>query len=284
MLTLTNKLKLPDVLVRAIRNDGYSRGKSDISVTQLITPPYQRQLMETTERIEDVSDMIWSLLGTAVHHVIERAATPEDISEERFFYTVNGKTVSGQCDLLADGTLYDFKVTSVWSYINGGKAEWEQQLNLLRFLAATKANATNDNRYVASKLAIVAFFRDFQKLKAGIDGYPEAAAALIEIPVWPMERAVEYLLERIEAHFAKEPTPCTDEERWATAEVYALMKKDRKSAVKLFSERDPAEAMAAEKGKDHYVELRPKTYRRCESYCSVAHSCPHHNSNPDGAF
>lgn len=284
MLTLTNKYNLPGVLVRAVANDSYSRGNSDISVTSLISPPFQRRLMETTDRIEDVSDRIWSLLGTAVHSIVERAATPEDISEERFFHPVDGKIVSGQCDLLRDGTLYDFKVTSVWSYINGGKVEWEQQLNLLRYLAAMKAITTNDDRYIVTKLAIVAIFRDFQAMKAGIDGYPEAAAALIEIPVWSLEKAASYLLDRVRAHFADEHPPCTDEERWATKETFAVMKNGRKSALKLHDTRDAAEEMAKDKGKDHYVEVRPKTFRRCESYCSVSHTCPAHNTNHDGPF
>jgi hypothetical protein len=274
---LTNKHGFPDILVRAIRNDSYSRGKSDISVTSLITPPFQRQLKERVDQIEDAADRIFSLLGSSVHHMIERAAGPDDIVEERFFYEVAGKIVSGQCDLLKDGVLYDFKVTSVWSFINGGKAEWEQQLNLLRLLAAAKANATNDDRYRADTLKIIAIFRDFQLFKAGSDGYPAAPAAMIDIPVWPLEQTADFLSERVEAHFANDPPPCTDEERWATPEVYAVMKRGRQSAVRLLDSQDAAEAMAKEKGAGHYIELRPKTYRRCEGYCSVSHECDVHN-------
>lgn len=282
-LTLTNRFDLPGVLVRAIRNDRYSRGRADISVTQLIAPPYQRRLMQTSEKVEDVSDRIWSLLGSSVHSVIERAAGPDDISEERFFHAVGDKVVSGAADLISDGVLYDFKVTSVWSYINGGKKEWEQQLNLLRYLATKKGVDKGDGRYCADSLKIVAIFRDFQKSKAGKDGYPDAAAALIDIPVWSMVEAGQYLLDRVEAHFAESPPPCTDEERWATDPTYAVMKKGRKSAIKLFTERELAEKHAAGI-KDHYVEFRPQSFRRCESYCSVSHVCPHHQATPEGAF
>lgn len=282
-LTLTNKFDLPDVLVRAIQNDPYSRGRSDISVTQLITPPYQRRLMEREHRIEDASDRIWSLLGTSVHHVIERAADKDDISEKRFFLPVGDKIVSGAADLISGGTLYDFKVTSVWSYINGGKVEWEQQLNLLRYLAHCHYVDSNDERFKVDQLRIVAIFRDFTKAKAGKDGYPESAAALITIPLWGLEEAADFLYERVQAHFAPEVPPCTDTERWATDPVYALMKKDRKSAVKLYASREEAEKVAKDRT-GHYVEFRPQTFRRCESYCSVAHVCPHHNQAPEGAF
>jgi hypothetical protein len=283
---LTNKLSLPNVFVRAIgKSSGkYTRGNSDISVTQLISPAYQRNLIETSDSVEDVSDMIWSLLGTAVHYIIENASIDDDISEERFFHTVGDKVVSGQCDLISDGTLYDFKVTSVWSLMDGGKIEWEQQLNLLRFLASIKAVSSGDSRYLVNKLAIVAILRDFQKVKAGIDGYPKSAVAIVDIPLWPLMQAGSYLADRVEAHFQSDPPPCTDEERWATEEVYALMKDGRKSAVKLHDTRESAEAAAAEKGKGHFVQLRPKTYRRCEGYCGVSHSCPVFNSNASGPF
>jgi len=283
-LTLTNKFNLPDVLVRAIRNDPYSRGRADISVTQLIAPPYQRNLMKTTDMVEDAADRIYSLLGTSVHSVIERAADQDDISEERFFYPVGDKIVSGAADLISGNTLYDFKVTSVWSYINGGKKEWEQQLNLLRLLAHDRGINKEDPRYTVNSLKVVAIFRDFQKIKAGRDGYPEAPAALIDIPVWDMATAARYLIDRVNAHFAADIPPCTDEERWATSPIYAVMKKGRKSALRLYGEREAAEKAAAENVKELSVEFRPQTFRRCESYCSVSHACPHYQAVPEGAF
>ena len=44
MTVITNKHGLPDALVRAVQNDPYSAGQSDISVTALIDAPQRRVL------------------------------------------------------------------------------------------------------------------------------------------------------------------------------------------------------------------------------------------------
>jgi hypothetical protein len=284
--TLTNNYALPEALVRAILNDGYSRGKSDISVTQLLVPPYQRKMMATLDRIEDVSSRIASLMGQIGHAIAERGALPTDIIEERLFTKVNDWVVSGQFDLIEPHTktMRDYKFTSVWSYVLGGKTEWEDQLNFLRVLAHRHAADTGDDRYRVEKLEIVAIFRDWVKSKAGSDNYPPVQAVTIDIPVWPIEEAERRLLDRVKAHQVEDPAPCSDEERWATDPVYAVMKKGRKSAVKLMSDKESADQMVKDNGKDHYVEFRPQTFRRCEGYCSIGHACPHHNSNAQGAF
>ena len=297
-LILTNKHNLPDVIVNAIKNDGYSRGESDISVTQLITPPYQRRLMQNIDQIEDVSSRTRALLGTAVHHIIERGAPKGSLTEERLYTNVKGWKVSGQFDLIVGKTLYDYKVTSVYSH-GTAKIEWEQLLNLLRLLAQLHAKTTSDDRYRVEQLSIIAIYRDFMAAKAGSNNYPNAEIEEIPIKVWDDRTAVEYLVDRVLAHQDLSPPPCTDEERWATTPSFALMKKDRKSAIKLYETWEEAAAVSIElndgdpsssdpkkrkPNKDHYAEGRPRSYRRCESFCSVAHGCPHYNSNPDGPF
>jgi len=83
-------------------------------------------------------------------------------TEERLFAEVAGWTVSGQFDrmlLFPDGTLQDYKFTSVWAVPDGCKPEWERQLNALRYLAAC-------NGYRIARLQIVAILRDWSKGKA----------------------------------------------------------------------------------------------------------------------
>ena len=43
---ITNKAGYPEVLVRAVENDSYSRGKANRSVTGLISPARQSALKE----------------------------------------------------------------------------------------------------------------------------------------------------------------------------------------------------------------------------------------------
>lgn len=265
---LTNRMGLPDALVAAVLNDPYSKGDSDISVTTLISPPYQRKLKAEHEPVEDVSDRIWSLLGQATHTILERAYRGKGEVEERLFMPVNGWTVSGQYDVIEDGVLHDYKITSVWSVKGDTKLEWEQQLNLLRLLAHY-----NDKPIRA--LRIIAILRDWQKSKARTDStYPQAQVVAVDIPMWPLPWAIKFMEARVLAHQADTPPPCTDEERWKTDNVYAVMKEGRKTAVKLHEDKTIAITHAAGLGKGHTVVERPGQYRRCAEYCPVSTSCP----------
>ena len=69
---LTNKNNIPELFARACEIDRH-RTYGDISVTQLIDAPQIRFLKATEEVTEDVSDMLWMLFGTAMHHILERA-------------------------------------------------------------------------------------------------------------------------------------------------------------------------------------------------------------------
>ncbi len=73
-MQLTNKKGLPQTIVDAIKNDGYSYS-GNISVSGLFDSVQIRQLrrQHKDEIVVDVSDMVFALLGQAVHAVLERA-------------------------------------------------------------------------------------------------------------------------------------------------------------------------------------------------------------------
>lgn len=285
--TLTNRMGLPQGILRAVLNDPYNSGECDISVTRLIAPAYQRKLMEDPkiDQVEDVSDRIWSLIGQATHNIIERAypavrrhESVADflyehgyLTEERLFTECEGWRISGAFDAyeFESKTMFDYKVTSSWSVIGDTKIEWEQQLNLLRLLAIR-------NGLVVDKLCIVAILRDWSKTKAKTDSsYPQAQVVVVDIPVWDISFAEEFLATRVRIHQDPNPSPCTFFERWQRDDVYAVMKEGRKSAVKLHSTAVDADAHAETLGKGHSVVLRPGESVRCEGYCSVSHACPY---------
>jgi hypothetical protein len=258
---LTNKYSLPTPLVNAIRNDPYSKGESDISVTQLIQPLQIRHLSRGMTADEDASEFIWRLLGQAVHTILERAYPETAVVEKRVFSTVRGWVVSGQFDVYEDEVLTDYKITSV--YARDGKKEWENQLNLLRALC-------HRNGMPVSKVQIVAIFRDWRPKEALADDYPASQVAVIPVSLWPIDEAEAYLDERVRLHQMGEPIPCSDEERWMQPSKWALMQKGRKRAVKLFDARP----FQIKLNDGQYWELRPGAYRRCESYCRVSSICP----------
>ena len=262
--TITNKHGLPEALVAAVRNDPYTGG-GDISVTKLIDSPQRRQLVlahgNTIE--EDVSERIWSLLGQAVHHILERAGT-DTLVEQRLFAEVAGWKLSGQFDRLhlASKTLSDYKVTT--TYKAKGDDNWTRQLNVLRWLAYK-------NDIAVDHLEIVAIFRDFRKSEIDRNPeYPQQAVKVIPIPVWSLEATEAYITERVALH-QQSAVGCTDEERWYSGDKWALMKPGAKRALRVLDEKptDVPDGLV--------LEHRPGIYRRCETYCEVAKWCPQWN-------
>jgi hypothetical protein len=268
MGTITNVHGLPQSIVAAVTADPYVGG-GDISVTKLIDAPQIRTLMaQHKDKITtDVSERIWSLLGQAVHTILERAALRQEgmVAEDRLYAEVAGWQVSGQFDVIQmdTGVLSDYKVTTVYKLQNIDG--WTQQLNVLRWLA-------HKNGIAVTSLEIIALLRDWKKGKAERkpDSYPQTPIVRVEIPLWSLEEAEEYILDRVQLHqYAQQGgrVDCTNEERWYTGTQFALMKEGGKRAVKLFDER-PTEIPEG-----HHVEERPGEYRRCASHCEVRHFC-----------
>ncbi len=98
---ITNKYNLPQTLVNLAERDTYSRGNANISVTELINSPRIRILKQQrrAEIVQDVSELLWPLLGRALHNVVEQGADENHLAEERIFDVVSGWRLSGGIDL-----------------------------------------------------------------------------------------------------------------------------------------------------------------------------------------
>jgi hypothetical protein len=273
-MNLTNLKGLPDAFVSAVRNDSYVGG-GDISATKLIDSPQKRILNKTYKQyvVEDVSERVWSLMGQAVHTVLERAGTTA-LVEERLYMDVNGWQLSGQFDRLhlGDKALQDWKVTTVFKA--NGSEDWERQLNVLRMLA--KANG-----YEVDTLQVIAIFRDWRRSDASRNpDYPQASVKVIEVPVWDDAKATAYIEERIALHQAAdrgEEVLCSDEERWYAGTTYALIKEGGKRAKKVSVNREDL----GEPDKGYVIEERKGGYRRCENFCEVAPFCQQFKSTQE---
>jgi hypothetical protein len=271
-MRLTNKFNLPESIVNAIKNDPYNPGPCDLSVTRLISPPRKVVLEKQhyNEIEEDVSDRIWALFGQAVHTVLERADRNAE-TETRLSIERQDWVISGQFDQYdpVTGILRDYKVTSCYAVKNGHRKEWEQQMNIL-------ATILREHGYTVNALQIVVILRDFSNAAAQRSSdYPECPVVTIDVPLWSQEKCEEFVDSRIRIHQAVQVKlpECTAEERWATPDVWALMKEGRKTAVKIFdSEKEANEALIAASEK-HYLDHRPGRNVRCEGYCCCARFC-----------
>ena len=281
-MKLTNNIGIPEPLAKAIANSrkGYSKGEGvDYSVTELIGPAHQRRLIREHQNniSEEAVDQIWSLLGTSVHYMIEMAQEDQDyVSEKRFFMSFNNKLISGQADLVdkKNGIIYDWKVTSAWTHINGIKPDWEAQLNLLKLLLEFD-NIQNEFPEI-QKLYIIAIYRDWKKNDAMRNpDYPQKQVAMLPVSMWRSEATRKYLLERIEAHDSVGiDDVCSDDERWHKDDKYAVKKKTNKKATKLFNDESKARLFIEDK-KDMVIEFRPGEDTRCLHYCPVQQFCSH---------
>lgn len=279
-MRLTNKMGLPEAIVRAVSNDDYTKGDADISVTEMLMPAWMRQLrLKHWDDIEeDVSERVWSLQGSAMHVVLERAAIQDDVLAETTLYMeAGGWKIKGQADnvSLSKAELCDFKNTTVWK-VNGGRVpiEWVQQTNVYRrMLQVEKGLQINS-------IVVIAILRDWSKREARRRAdYPQAQAVLIDIPLWSGEEADRFIAERIRHHQDPNPPPCTEEEIWAKPAKYAVMKKGRQSALRLFDLRFEAEALARNTP-GGYVEERAGEAPRCQDYCSVSQFCSKWAADP----
>ena len=283
-MRLTNNAGLPSPLVKAVSNDSYDRGQCDFTVTELLVPSRAWSLSRQHEQeiVEDASDLIWRLLGQIGHLVLERAADPA-YSERRFFAKVAGKMVSGRADLHFDGGYYhvwDYKFTSVYAVSDGVKPEWEQQVNMLRWLIHENNKLEEQFDYPIDKGSICAIYRDWSKPKAGRDQkYPQHGVQVFPVNLWPYPQTLKFIEGRIQAHLAAQSAlpQCSDEERWATKEVWAVKKHGNKRAERLFDNEEMAEA-AARLWKME-VEQRPKEFKRCALYCRGYPFCTQANPN-----
>lgn len=281
-MQLTNKHNLPAPLVSVFSNDPYEFD-GDISTTAMIQPPRIRQLKKRHGKqvVEDVSDLVFALIGNNTHYILERVTAPGCIKEVRYYATALNWKIGGQIDLLETNSmvLSDYKVTSVWSVIAGLKPEHEQQANINAFLLM-------ENGLIPEKLQIVNFLRDWSKHKANEDNYPSCQVWVQPVPLWGYTEAKRFVERRVLLHQESESIPdnelpvCTPEERWERPTKYAVMKKNRKSALRLLDTEETAKKYMEEKelDKNHYIEVRPGENVRCNSYCNVNRFCNFFNT------
>jgi hypothetical protein len=279
-MKLTNKFNLPETFVNVIKRPQYSKGSSEISVTEILSPPQlvllRRQHQDDIE--QDASDMVWSLFGSAVHNILEHGKDDHHIVEERLFTMFEGWSISGAIDLqeMVDGKVLiaDYKVTSAWT-VQQEKQEWIDQLNLYAWLVESVKGEK------VAGLQIIGIVRDWSRREAALkDTYPQSPIVTLDIPLWSYEDREKFVRRRLtlhnEANFASisgKMPQCTSEEMWEKKTTYAVMKEGGKRAKKVFEIKEDAAVFAGQQKEAHYIETREGGRTRCESFCQAAPFC-----------
>lgn len=274
-MRITNKYGLPEAMVKAVEIHEHRKGT--FSVTQLLKGATEIALeMMYPDKLEmDVSDMVNMMLGTAVHRIFEKHETSDNINEHYMESDVfAGLTVSGTADNidLFMEQITDYKTCSVWKIIYNDYEDWREQIKAYLWLWYNETgNLWHNGR-------VVAVLKDWSPTDAKFKpDYPKCPVVPIRfeytdeeifgVPEAWTEKIMEVLRKLVTQDFGC----CTVKERWARPTQYALMKKGRKTALKLYDNEE--DAMKAVDGDPTvYVECRQGEDVKCDRYC-VAGKC-----------
>lgn len=302
-MIVTNRFGMSECWMHAYRNLQYDQ-LGWRSVTTLIAPPRSKILQERHDAdiTVDITDLMWLIVGSGAHEILARTSVAGIINEQRFILNHKGREISMKPDWLERLSpeyvakhhhamigkvcyrLDDFKFTTVWAaqkaLSEGGRIEYEAQLNLYRFGLMKQCG------FNVVELGIQAALRDWNYSDCHVKKlYNLPPAVSIPIPLWTPEKAEAYLDERIAIYDAAEKLPdadlpvCTEQERWATPSVWAVKKMGSKSALpgaKAFSTKEEAEAFRRKRkdASECEVQFRPGNSPRCNPrFCYAAPFC-----------
>ena len=158
---MKNRFNLPQPFVRLIEEKTYDKAGADYSVTELLKPPrmvvLERRHQHSYHQELDVSDFIYSAMGTAMHAALEEVSSKENgvFVEPKLITEIKGKKIKGQPDRYeANGIIIDWKDTNVFSYKQhkaGNNKEWTQQLNCYAYMLRQMGKPVNTLRIWARR-------------------------------------------------------------------------------------------------------------------------------------
>ena len=174
-MILTNKLDLPQPFVDAATNDHeYTEGR--YSVTELLGGTCEAILKRrhADDIEEDVSDLVWAILGTAVHEILRQAEASESQIQENWL-SVKLEGLASGYELSGIFDLYDDSTGTVTDYKNAGTIKWQKQdFEDYRMQTLLYCWLLQQIGFAAWNGEIVMILRDWSKGKAKFDkDYPQ---------------------------------------------------------------------------------------------------------------
>ena len=292
-MKITNKHDLPLVLIDWINNSNKQRQlqveQGDFTVTQLLSNPKEQYLLSRNPDIEvDASQFISVLSGEAWHTGIAANSTNRRFNgalvEKRFSIKYHGWKITGQPDVIDGDYLMDYKESTVGRFAKGVPQEYENQLNFYHYILSS-------NGKHPKFMGIWVKYKDYMPSRAGTNHYPDAAMQYFPVQIWDYDEQDAFIKSRIEAHVGNlnsqldkmDMPQCTDEERWYSNEVHAVMKKGGKRSLHNAATHEDAQAWIdgdnTKVKKDQLtIERRPGVYRKCENYCFAKSVCDQYNN------
>lgn len=260
----SNQTNLPTAIAVWLAHDTYDRAEAGLSATSLLKPVRQvilSQRIPEGEGIIDVSGLIKSRIGTAIHDAIERAwisdrldstlkslgasdktisrvkINPESIEgpcypiylELRSSKDILGVKVTGKFDFIDNGRLIDFKTTSTFAYTSGNKDEdYIMQGSIYRWL--------NPEIITDEFMDICFIFTDWQKNRYLSDprNYPSSQIISRSFKLHSAAFVQSYVEERVRTLIRLQDVPekdlplCTDKDLWRKPDTFKYYKNPQK--------------------------------------------------------
>ena len=262
----------------------------NISVTTLAKPVQAHFLtLRHWDEIEiDIRDCYPTLMGGIFHAIAEENAMPGDMVERRYGRTfridvdgvVHRVHLHGACDRynLDEGYMKDYKFTSMVA-MNFDKSDYEQQLNILRFLLP------DEEKQRITRLTNIFVFRDYRASEAKEGRSPQPMFCKeIEHPIWEDEKTKHIIRSRLVQFIRSMYLPdaqlseCTKEELWYTRSGFRIRHKTQKGEWSKASSgwaptEEEAHRLAKEKKSNEYrLEPTAGSPRRC-GFCNAQAFC-----------
>lgn len=293
---ITNSLNLPQPFVDAATSD-YKPTDGRYSVTRVLGSPCEAVLLRRhCEEIDyDVAQNVWQIFGSAVHKILEESQETEDQIKENYLTVPIDEhyTISGIFDLYDDstGTVTDYKTCVNWKVKFGDFSDWRRQ-TLYYCWMLRRIGFSNAHRG-----EIVALIKDHNKREAAKDKeYPQYPVFVVS---WDFtEEDLETAEKDIRSWFRDvaiaeslpddELIPCTEEQRWAKPEKWAVKKGKQKRALRVLGSEDEAQSYIdrypENEKKQLWIEHRIGEDTKCDGYCDVRRWCPYYQSKVNADF
>lgn len=272
---------------------------SDYSATELIKPPLMTWIAKNDPpeyQDKDILDNAAAMYGTALHDWLRRQAEPPLYAEVPVAVKVGDKILTSEIDLVdtENKIIYDYKLTKFWSVKKaleeGTKWEWEQQLNIYRWMLANNDpsllpypdNESSIPPEIIKELQIVAFIKDYgtQAKNAGL-----SSVEMIKLPVWDFEGlsgTESFIHSAVKSHEQAKtelPRECTTQEKWQRVQ-YKIEIDGKLGKFKYNSREKAASKVLSRKKQPKEWEIIEELGEplRCQSYCAYREKCPYFNS------
>lgn len=305
IMNYTNTSNIPLPLAVFLATDHYDYVPGVISATSLLKNVRQLILadrLSSEDNLVELSDMVSSRMGTAIHTAIEQAwlnptkalkslgysddiiqrikVNPETVEEndipvymeKRSFKKVGNHTISGKFDFVAEGKVHDFKSTSVYGYLNQSNAsKYILQGSLYRWL--------NPDIITKDEMLIHYIFTDWSKAESlRNSNYPKARVHSQKYNLLGLDEIEQFVKDKLELydsmkHQQEKDIPyCTDEELWRKPTVWKYYKNANATrATKNFDNPSEAYALQQTNGVGEVREVKG-TVSACK-YCPAFLLC-----------